>query len=313
MRGHYAHRHSAKDGKLKVLLVKKVTGDSTVEESDVMGNSTPLEAPLVAAVMRRELTVHFQAQYEVECGQGCGVEALARWTLPDGEEISPTVFIPLAERIGMICPLGAWVLEHACETVAAWGSLGGHAPRLSVNVSALQINEHFRGVIDRTLKLTGLPAEQLELEITETALIANIGLAVECCEQWRALGAHIAVDDFGTGYSSLNYLGRLPVDRLKLDKSFAERMTFERKTAAIVRSILALGKEMGVGVVVEGVETEGQFALLEHWGCQQVQGFLLAKPLPAPEARALLMMPWGTRLAPKFRERHSAARGLHAA
>jgi EAL domain-containing protein (putative c-di-GMP-specific phosphodiesterase class I) len=300
------------DGKLKGSLVKNLVKDS-IDEFGMATESAPLETLLVSAVMRRELTVHFQPQYEVDCGQGCGVEALARWTLPDGEVISPTVFIPAAERIGMIRPLGAWVLEHACETVAAWGDLGGHAPSLSVNVSAHQINESFCGDIDRIIKFTGLPAEQLELEITETALIANITLAVECCEQWRALGVHIAVDDFGTGYSSLRYLARLPVDRLKLDKSFAERMTFEKKTAAIVRSVLALGKEMGVGVVVEGVETEAQFALLERWGCRQVQGFLFAKPVPAQEARALLLMPWGTRLAPKFRVRHAAARGLHAA
>jgi len=275
--------------------------------------SAPLEPLLIAAVNRRALRVHFQPQYEVYCGQGCGVEALARWTLPDGEDVSPTVFIPMAERIDMICPLGEWVLEHACGTVAAWGDFGGHRPRLSVNVSPHQINEDFCGVIDRIIKLTGLPAGQLELEITETALIANIALAVECCERWRALGVHIAVDDFGTGFSGLHYLARLPVDRLKLDKSFAERITSEKKTAAIVRSVLALGEEMGVGVVVEGVETEGQFALLERWGCRQVQGFLLAKPVPAPEARALLMIPWGARLAPKVRARHAAESGLHAA
>jgi EAL domain-containing protein (putative c-di-GMP-specific phosphodiesterase class I) len=272
-----------------------------------------LEARLTAAVRRRELEVHFQPQYDVECGKGCGVEALARWTLPDGEDISPTVFIPMAERISMIGPLGTWVLGRACEIVAGWGNLGGRAPTLSVNVSTHQINEDFCGIIDRTLRITGLPPAQLELEITESALMANAEVAVACCEEWRTLGVHIAVDDFGTGYSSLNYLARLPVDRLKLDKSFAQRMTFDRKTAVIVRSVLALGREMGIAVLVEGVETEQQFALLDRWGCRQVQGFLLAKPLPAAEARALFLIPWGARLAPIFHPFHATARGLHAA
>jgi EAL domain-containing protein (putative c-di-GMP-specific phosphodiesterase class I) len=273
----------------------------------------PLEARLTAAVTRRELEVHFQPQYDVDCGQGCGVEALARWTLPGGEDISPTVFIPMAERIAMIGPLGTWVLGRACEVVAGWGSLGGQAPTLSVNVSTHQINDCFGDIIDRTLRVTGLPPAQLELEITESALMANAEASIACCEQWRALGVHIAVDDFGTGYSSLNYLARLPVDRLKLDKSFAERLTFDRKTAVIVRSVLALGREMDVAVLVEGVETEQQFGLLERWGCQQVQGFLLAKPLPAAEARAVLRIPWGTRLAPIFKPNRATARGLYAA
>ena len=301
------------ESKLKVRYVERRAASSMAKETPGSELSLPLEARLIAAVRGRELHVHFQPQYEVECGEGSGVEALARWTARDGEEISPTVFIPMAERIALICSLGAWVLGDACETVARWGSWGGREPTLSVNVSTHQINERFADVIDRTLKSTGLPPGQLELEITESALIGDAELAIACCEEWRALGVRIAVDDFGTGYSSLSYLARLPVDRLKLDKSFAQRMTFEKKTAAIVRSVLALGKEMGVGVLVEGVETEQQFALLERMGCQQVQGYLLAKPVPAVEARALLMIPWGTRLASISRPKHAIARGLHAA
>jgi EAL domain-containing protein (putative c-di-GMP-specific phosphodiesterase class I) len=301
------------ESKLKVLYVEKRHKNRRVEEPWNDNQPETLEARLSDAVMRRGLKVHFQPQYEVDCGQGCGVEALARWTLPDGEEVSPTVFIPMAERTAMICPLGNWVLEHACATVAAWGDLGGHAPTLSVNVSTHQIDEGFGAVIERIIRLTGLAGDRLELEITESALIADADLAIECLEQWRTLGVHIAVDDFGTGYSSLNYLSRLPVDRLKLDKSFAQRMIFEKKTAAIVRSVLALGKEMGIAVLVEGVETERQFALLQHWGCRQVQGFLLAKPLPAEEARALLLLPWGARLAPIFHAQQLNRRGLHAA
>ena len=299
------------ESKQKVRFEQKLLTSSVVDDADASAPS--LEARLSAAVKRRELGVHFQPQYDVDCGQGCGVEALARWSLPSGEDISPTVFIPMAERIAMIGPLGAWVLAQACEVVAGWGKLGGRAPALSVNVSTHQINPQFTDIIDRTLRVTGLPPDQLELEITESALMVNAEASIACCEEWRALGVHIAVDDFGTGYSSLNYLARLPVDRLKLDRSFAQRMTFDRKTAVIVRSVLALGREMDIAVLVEGVETEQQFSLLERWGCQQVQGFLLAKPLPAAEARALLRIPWGTRLAPIFHPIHATARGLHAA
>lgn len=281
--------------------------DNWLEKSRV-----PLEDLLGEAIFKKELTVHYQPQYEVECGIGCGVEALARWTLPDGEEISPEVFIPLAERIALICPLGDWVLRHACETAVAWGTSSGRAPTLSVNVSTHQITESFCAVIEQVINDTGFPGDRLEMEITESALIGNADLAIECFEQWRTLGVHIAVDDFGTGYSSLSYLSRLPIDRLKLDRSFVQRMMFEKKTAAIVRSVFALGKELGITVLAEGIETEAQFAMLQRLGCEQVQGFLFARPVPAEEARALLLMPWGARLAPIFRLDNSLNRGLHA-
>ena len=292
---------------------KKQQDEAIARGSDwIDARRMSLDTRLTEAVTKRELHVHYQPQYEVDCGLGCGVEALARWTLPDGEEISPTIFIPVAERIAMIIPLGNWVLKHACETVVSWGELCGREPTLSVNVSTHQINEDFCAVIQQVIKDTGFPGYRLELEITESALIGNAEEAIECFEQWRALGVHIAVDDFGTGYSSLSYLSRLPIDRLKLDRSFVQRMMFEKKTAAIVRSVLALGKELGITVLAEGIETESQFAMLQRLGCEQVQGFLFAKPMPAREARALLSTPWGARLAPIFRPELSHSRGLHA-
>jgi diguanylate cyclase len=296
------------ESKLQVLSLELMCDDECPDEQRL-----PLDILLSEAVMRRELMVHFQAQYEVDGGRGCGVEALARWTLRDGEEISPTVFIPIAERTSLICRLGAWVLEEACETVAAWGAPGGKAPTLSVNVSTHQINDEFCGTIARIVGRTGFAAERLELEITESALIADADSAIESLERCRALGVHIAIDDFGTGYSSLCYLSRLPVDRLKLDKSFVHRMTYEKKTAAIVKSVLALGAEMDITVLAEGIETERQFAMLQDWGCKQVQGFLFAKPAPAVEAHALLMMPFGARQPPVFRAENAGSRGLHAA
>jgi EAL domain-containing protein (putative c-di-GMP-specific phosphodiesterase class I) len=294
------------ESKLRVLFLEQQTADRRL----VTG--TEIELLLADAIERQELTVHYQPQYAMGNGRGCGMEALARWTLPDGEDISPSIFIPIAEQAGLIRALGAWVLQQACEAACCWPDLGGCPPTLSVNISTHQINRDFFAVLERIISVTGFPAERLELEITESALIADAELAIDCMEKWKELGVQIAVDDFGTGYSSLSYLSRLPVDRLKLDKSFIQRMPFERKTAAIVRSMFGLGREMGMAVLAEGIETERQFDILEHMGCQQVQGYLFAKPAPAKEARALLLMPWGTRLMPVYRP-VSASRGLHAA
>jgi EAL domain-containing protein (putative c-di-GMP-specific phosphodiesterase class I) len=213
----------------------------------------------------------------------------------------------------MIGPLGEWVLQHSCETVGAWDTVRDCAPTLSVNVSTHQINRAFCTSLERILKHTGFPGERLELEITESSLIANADLAIECFEIWKDLGVHIAVDDFGTGYSSLNYLSRLPLDRLKIDRSFVHRMPFERRTLAIVRSVLALGADMDMMVLAEGIETEREFSMLQDLGCKQLQGFLFAKPAPAAEARALLSTSWGARLPPTIRAGRRVGRGLHAA
>ena len=295
------------DSKLKVLFVEKLH-----ERRRHRRLPAHLEPLLRAAVARRGLTVFFQPQFDVESGLGCGVEALARWSLLDGEEISPSVFIPIAERIEIIRPLGAWVLQSACETVSAWRGLEGRPPTLSVNVSTRQIGSSFCAVIENIINRTGFPVDRLELEITESALPVNAERAIECLESWRALGVHIAIDDFGTGYSSLSYLSRLPVDRLKLDRSFVRRMTFDKGTATIVRSVLALGRDMGIVVLAEGIETEREFEMLERLGCKQVQGFLFAKPVPAAEARSLLKLPWGARSTAAHPEA-ICGRGLHAA
>jgi EAL domain-containing protein (putative c-di-GMP-specific phosphodiesterase class I) len=296
------------DSKLNFLFLEHLNDDAASETQEL-----PLAGLLTKAVMREELKVHFQPQYETESGRGCGVEALARWTLPGGEEISPVIFIPIAERTAMIAPLGEWVLRHSCETLLGWEDVNGCAATLSVNVSTHQINREFCTALERILKITGFPGDRLELEITESALIDNADFAIECFEIWRDLGVHIAVDDFGTGYSSLNYLSRLPLDRLKIDRSFVHRMPFEKKTVAIVRSVLALGEDIGMTVLAEGIETEREFSMLQAMGCKQVQGFLFAKPAPAADAHALLAIPWGARLLPTFRAEHATSRGLHAA
>jgi EAL domain-containing protein (putative c-di-GMP-specific phosphodiesterase class I)/PAS domain-containing protein len=262
----------------------------------------PVEARLVAefgdAMQRHALSVHYQPQFDIETGRGCGVEALARWVLCSGESIAPSVFIPIAERSGIIHSLGAWMLKSACETAYAWCSRDAQRTTLSVNVSALQIDEEFCAVLGRTLEKSGFPAKQLELEIAESALIANPDLTIDCLKEWKKLGVRIAMDDFGTDCSSLSYLSRLPVDRLKLDQSLIHRMTLDSKSAEVARLIVSLGSELGIDVIAKGVETEQQLKMLTDLGCPRAQGYLLGRPMPAKQAQLALRKVWGNRVMP---------------
>jgi EAL domain-containing protein (putative c-di-GMP-specific phosphodiesterase class I) len=257
-------------------------------------------ARLRRAIDHRELSVHYQPQYQIRGGQNCGVEALARWFLPEGGSIPPSEFVRHAERHGLIKALGARVLHEACTTVAGWRRSGEDLPILCVNVSPRQICGEFCAVLERTLEQTGFPAELLELEITEGILIEQPELVLDCLAQWKSLGVRIALDDFGTGYSSLSYLSRLPVDRLKIDQTLIRRMATDDKTAAIVRTIISLGADLGFAVLAEGVETEAALTMLRGMGCEQAQGFLFAKPACAEEARALLAANWGERSVPRI-------------
>lgn len=271
-----------------------------------------LKTELADALQRQALSVQYQPQYELKTGRGCGVEALARWVLSTGEIIAPSTFIPAAERAGLIHDLGAWVLKSACESAVSWSSRSMQPMTLSVNVSALQIDREFSGVIGRTLKHSGFPAKLLELEITESALVKNTDLTIEYLNEWRRLGVRISVDDFGTGYSSLNYLSRLPVDRLKLDQSLVRMMTLDSKSTAVVRSIVLLGAELGIDVIAEGVETELQFQMLTDLGCPGVQGYLLGRPMPAHQAQIALRKSWGNRPKATFHSLHAPSEGSHA-
>jgi EAL domain-containing protein (putative c-di-GMP-specific phosphodiesterase class I) len=274
--------------------------------------SVGLEVELSEAILLRTLRVAYQPQFHLVSGHGCGVEALARWARANGEIVPPSVFIRLAERTGMIRDLGAWMLQSACATAAAWGSRASQSATLSVNVSALQIDEEFSTVIEQVLGQSGFPAHRLELEITESALIANPALTIENLNTWKKLGVRIALDDFGTGYSSLSYLSRLPVDRLKLDRSLIQRMTLDKKSAAIMRLIVSLGLELDMEVIAEGVETEEQLQILTDLGCPQVQGYLLGRPMPAEQVLGVLGKPWGDRPMRASDRSANAGRELHA-
>ncbi|HEY6924750.1 MAG TPA: GGDEF domain-containing response regulator [Steroidobacteraceae bacterium] len=271
-----------------------------------------LETRLRRALQNRELTLHYQPQFDMGSGIACGVEALLRWMPPGEEAIPPSVFVPVAEQTGMIASLGAWALEEACRAVVHWHHPGQPPPTLCVNVSTQQISNEFTGHLKRVIDSTDFPADCLELEITESLLIQGAQQALQCIEAWKRLGVRVAVDDFGTGYSGLSYLSQLPIDRLKLDKSLIQSITTELKDATIVRTMISLGRELGLTVLAEGVETEAQFAMLSRLGCQQVQGYLTARPAPALEARALLQKTWGNRSRPLLGARRRRVEANHA-
>jgi EAL domain-containing protein (putative c-di-GMP-specific phosphodiesterase class I)/GGDEF domain-containing protein len=253
----------------------------------------PVEAGLDDALKRHAISVHYQPQFALQSGQGCGVEALARWNLASGKHVAPSIFIPVAERGGMIDTLGASVLRSACETAAALRGRDSERLTVSVNLSTLQINGKFLGILAHILDTSGLQAQRLELEIDEAAVVANTELTAQCLKQWKQLGVRVAVNHAGNNYSSLSYLSRLPIDRLKLDKSLIQNMTVDDKAMGVIHALISLGAALGVDVIAEGVETEPQFHMLLELGCLQAQGYLLARPMPAVQAQVALRKPWG--------------------
>ena len=207
-------------------------------------------------------------------GQGDGHKAVSS---------IPLTFIPLAEESGLIVPIGAWVLQQACRQAASWLKAGFPIGRLAVNISARQLGQaDFTDVVRAALELSGLPPNCLELELTETALMHNLGDCMSRLQGLRELGVSVAIDDFGTGYSSLSYLQKLPVSRVKVDQSFVHAITDHlQETLPLIRAILDLAHGLGLTVVAEGVETEHQLAVLAAAGCDFVQGHLIHRPQPA--------------------------------
>jgi diguanylate cyclase len=286
------------ESKLRILFVEQRTAGKRRAKQ-----RSQIEFDLFEAVTRQQIVVNYQPQFDLLSGRAIGVEALARWTRGNDVWVSPDQFIPMAERCGLICDLGASVLHQACDSAFEWSQGPGVQPTLSVNVSTLQLNDSFCCMVSRVLEVTGFSPRRLELEITETSMMNDLPAALACLSAWRKLGVRIAMDDFGAGFSSLSYLSRLPIDRLKLDKSFVSRMSDDAKTATIVRSVLALGAELDIEVMAEGIETEQQLAQLQDMGCVQGQGDLLARAATAEQARGVLGRTWGTRWS----------RGLYAA
>ncbi len=246
------------------------------------------ETQLHHAFDRHEFFLVFQPQVDIASGHVVGVEALVRWRHPDRGEILPERFISIAEEIGLIVPLGAWVLEEACREAMRWG-VGAADLRVAVNVSVHQLEERrLAEHVAATLTKTGLPPHRLELEITESAVMRHPEAAVEMLRSLAALGVHLAIDDFGTGYSSLAYLRRLPNSRLKIDRSFVMDLETDPNDVAITEGIIALARSMGLAVTAEGIETSAQLDMLRRFGCREGQGFLFSKPLSVEALREFL-------------------------
>ncbi|TPI60544.1 EAL domain-containing protein [Mesorhizobium sp. B3-1-7] len=250
----------------------------------LMRERRALEADLEAALSRREFELDFQPILDIGSGRIVGAEALMRWRSPSRGLVSPENFIPVAEETGLIVQLGDWALRKACNVAANWPP----DMRMAVNVSAAQIKSGgFARSVIAALAFSGLPANRLELEITETVMMDESDAVLKTLSQLRGLGVRIALDDFGTGYSSLGYLRRFPVDKIKIDRSFTSDLD-KRDTAAIVRTVIGLGAELGITVTAEGVETEAQLDMLRKAGCGEAQGYLIGVPAKAAEVNRLL-------------------------
>jgi diguanylate cyclase len=234
-----------------------------------------VEHDLRQAISRGELWLAYQPQMDIRRGKVVGFEALLRWKNPTRGEISPGVFIPIAEEIGAILPIGDWVLAEACREAASWAT----PLKVAVNVSAVQLhNPSFAQQLHQTLIQTGLPGKRLEIEITETALVRDLNRTLATLRQVKALGVEIAMDDFGTGYSSLSNLRAFPFDRIKIDRSFIKQVHTNLQAATIVRAVLGLGKGLGLPVIAEGVENDDELRFLQEESCDEVQGYLFGRP-----------------------------------
>jgi diguanylate cyclase (GGDEF)-like protein len=253
-----------------------------------------LELDLRDALANEEFEIYYQPLYDLSVNRISGFEALLRWHHPTRGLVSPADFIPLAEEVGLIVPLGEWVLRNACAEATSWPK---HV-KLAVNVSAVQFkNERLVKMVTDALKMTGFSARRLELEITESVLLANNATTMDKLHELRNFGVGISMDDFGTGYSSLSYLRSFPFDKIKIDQSFVRMMSAKDGSLAIVRAMAALGNSLGIRTTAEGVETEEQLAWLRSVGCNEAQGYLFSPPVPTREIPHLLAKWNGVRRA----------------
>ncbi len=248
-----------------------------------------LEARLRRAVMElRQFVLHYQPKVSAVDGRITGVEALVRWSTPEGL-VPPGEFIALAEETGLIGTLGSWVLGSACAQAAAWRKLGLPPMRLAVNLSARQFyGAHLVEEVTEVIQVTGIDPQCLELEITESVMMKNVEHVAKLLARLKDIGVAISVDDFGTGYSSLSYLKRLPIDSLKIDRSFIRDVPGDPDDAAIARAVIALAHNLRLKVVAEGVETQAQLEFLRALGCDEIQGFLFSRPVDAQEIEELM-------------------------
>ncbi|MCJ2088934.1 EAL domain-containing protein [Methylobacterium sp. E-005] len=244
-----------------------------------------LELDMRQALARREFQLHYQPQLQLESGRLIGCEALIRWRHPDRGLVSPLDFIPLAEEIGLIVPIGEWVIRQACRDAMTWPA---HMS-VAVNVSPAQFkSDRLVETIISALASSGLPAQRLEVEITEGVLLQENEKTLQTLHRLRELGVRVSMDDFGTGYSSLSYLRSFPFDKIKIDRSFVKDLATKPDGEAIIRAIAGLGKSLGMTTVAEGVETPEQMQRIRLEGCTDVQGYLISRPVPTEDLLQVL-------------------------
>jgi EAL domain-containing protein (putative c-di-GMP-specific phosphodiesterase class I) len=244
-----------------------------------------LETDMRVALERGEFRIHYQPIVTLKDGMITGVEALLRWQHPHRGSIPPLEFIPLAEETGLIIPIGEWVLRTTCSQLRAWRDEGIGPLRMAVNISAVQLRDPgFADLGEMVIREAGIKPDAFELELTETILMSQTKAIVDELLRLRSFGVHISIDDFGTGYSSLNYLQNFPVDTLKIDRSFINKLAANGDQRKIIETILMLGDKLGLEVVAEGIETAEQLANLLAINCRRGQGYFFAKPM---EGRAL--------------------------
>jgi EAL domain-containing protein (putative c-di-GMP-specific phosphodiesterase class I) len=250
-----------------------------------------LEHALRRAIERKEFMLHFQQKVDLRSGSIIGAEALVRWLHPEWGLVRPARFIPIAEETGLIVQIGEWVIHEACRQATAWLEAGLNPGVVSVNLSARQFRaEGLVRTVAAALEETRLDPSQLEMELTESMVMHNVETAIATLQGLKSLGVLLSVDDFGTGYSSLSYLKDLPIDALKIDRSFVRdiRSGSEAEDGVLAQAIISLGHALHLKVIAEGVETDAQLHFLKRHGCDEVQGFLYGEPVPAPQFAQLL-------------------------
>ncbi|MFL6676189.1 MAG: putative bifunctional diguanylate cyclase/phosphodiesterase [Massilia sp.] len=255
----------------------------SLDMNEGMQERMRIESGLRHALGHGELTLYYQPKFEIATGSIIGAEALVRWVHPERGLVPPAEFIPLAEATGLIVQVGEWVLEEACAQAAVWQRAGLPPFRLAVNVSAREFTQSLPGRVADTLKRYKLDPSWLELEITESTLMHDIERVIGIMDRINALGVALSLDDFGTGYSSLSYLKRFPIQTLKIDRSFTTGLPKDANDCAIASTIISIARQLKHRVIAEGVETVEQLEFLRKAGCDEVQGYLYAAPLPAYE------------------------------
>ncbi|MEN8106725.1 MAG: EAL domain-containing protein [Pseudomonadota bacterium] len=260
--------------------------------NDAAVRKLEIESRLRRAVENGELELHYQPQMNLDSGRITGVESLLRWTDAEMGKVSPEVFVPIAEEYGLIVPISEWVIHEACRQAQTWQTMYSDPINMSINVSAVHFNgQELESLIARTLQRSGLNPNSLELELTETGILHDPELAIATMKAFKDMGVKISLDDFGTGYSSLSYVMNLPIDKLKIDRSFILNMEKDKRGSAIVSAIIAMAHTLGLTVIAEGVETKSHLQLLKTMHCDMIQGFYIAHAMPASEFEDFLDSP----------------------